>query len=180
MPSTPCRVAFFSLPAQRKEPKERAALPLRRPRSTGCGTGGARTRCAQTACPFLPVPHPAARLSAKGLFFFPGNPPCPARSSWRGQPSTSRAGIPRGSFPRSSVRLCCRSPTITLNHHRGHGPLLPKNPAPAVRAGPARDTHPPKKKKGATSTSLAPDTPRQRTVSTAQQLIRNGTTCAAP
>ena len=84
----PCRVAFFSLPAQRKEPKERAALPLRRPRSTGCGTGGAKTRCAQTACPFFPVPHPAARLSAKGLFFFPGNPPCPAPPSWRGQPST--------------------------------------------------------------------------------------------
>ena len=71
MASTPRRVAFFSLPAQRKEPKERAALPLRRPRSTGCATGGARTRCAQTACPFIPVPHPAARLSAKGLFSSP-------------------------------------------------------------------------------------------------------------
>ena len=79
MASPPCRVAFFSLPAQRKEPVvwsaphhcERAALPLRRPRSTGCGTGGARTRCAQTACPFFPVPHPAARLSAKGLFSSP-------------------------------------------------------------------------------------------------------------
>ena len=74
--STPRREAFFSLPAQRKEPVvwsaphhcERAALPLRRPRSTGCGTGGARTRCAQTACPLFLVPHPAARLSAKGLF----------------------------------------------------------------------------------------------------------------
>ena len=41
--STPRREAFFSLPAQRKEPVvwsaphhcERAALPLRRPRSTG-------------------------------------------------------------------------------------------------------------------------------------------------
>ena len=56
---------------QRKEPKERAALPLRRPRSTSCGTGGAKTRCAQTVCPFFPVPHPAARLSAKGLFSSP-------------------------------------------------------------------------------------------------------------
>ena len=71
MAATPRRGAFFSLPAQRKEPKERAALPLRRPRSTGCATGGARTRCAQTACPFFPVPHPAARLSAKGLFSSP-------------------------------------------------------------------------------------------------------------
>ena len=77
MPSTPCRVAFFSLPAQRKEPKERAALPLRRPRSTGCGTGGAKTRCAQTVCPFFPVPHPAARLSAKGLFSSPETSPAP-------------------------------------------------------------------------------------------------------
>ena len=79
MASTPRRVAFFSLPAQRKEPKERAALPLRRPRSTGCGTGGARTRCAQTVCPFFPVPHPADRLSAKGLFFSPDTRPAPNR-----------------------------------------------------------------------------------------------------
>ena len=79
MASTPRRVAFFSLPAQRKEPKERAALPLRRPRSTGCGTGGARTRCAQTACPLFPVPHPADRLSAKGLFSSPETHPTPNR-----------------------------------------------------------------------------------------------------
>ena len=80
----PRRMAFFSLPAQRKEPKERAALPLRRPRSTSCGTGGAKTRCAQTVCPFFPVPHPAARLSAKGLLFFPGNPPYPELSALAG------------------------------------------------------------------------------------------------
>ncbi len=61
------REAFFSLLAQRKESKERAALPLRQPRSPGYETGGARTRCARTACPFLPVPHPDARLSGKGL-----------------------------------------------------------------------------------------------------------------
>jgi len=99
MASPPRRVAFFSLPAQRKEPKERAALPLRRPRSPGRGTGGARTRCAQTACPFFPVPHPAARLSAKGPFFIPGDPSCPEPSSWRGQRSYSWRGILRAIVP---------------------------------------------------------------------------------
>ena len=79
MASPPCRGAFFCLPAQRKEPKERAALPLRRPRSTGCATGGARTRCAQTACPLFPVPHPADRLSAKGLFSSPETRHAPNR-----------------------------------------------------------------------------------------------------
>ena len=34
------------------------------------------------------------------------------------------------------------------HHHRDHDPLLPKNPAPAVGAGPARDTNPTKKEKG--------------------------------
>jgi len=49
----PAGGAFFSLLAQRKEPKEKAALPLRRPRSPRCETGGAKTRCAQTVCPFI-------------------------------------------------------------------------------------------------------------------------------
>ena len=63
---SPCGGAFFSLRAQRKESKERAARPLRLPRSPRCGTGRAKTRCAQTICPFAPVPHPTARLSGKG------------------------------------------------------------------------------------------------------------------
>ena len=120
MASTPRRVAFFSLPAQRKEPKERAALPLRRPRSTGCGTGGARTRCAQTACPFFPVPHPADRLSAKGLFASPETRPAPHRPPGGASLPPRGGGFCGGSFPRSawerhpgrsSVRLSCRPPT---------------------------------------------------------------------
>ncbi len=62
----PAGGAFFSLLAQRKEPKERAAAPLRRPRSVGFRTGGAKTRCAQTVCPFAPVLNPTERLSADG------------------------------------------------------------------------------------------------------------------
>ena len=103
MASTPRRVAFFSLPAQRKEPKERAALPLRRPRSTGCGTGGARTRCAQTACPFFPVPHPAARLSAKGLFSSPETRHASHRPLGGASVSPRGGGVCGGSFPRWSV-----------------------------------------------------------------------------
>ena len=66
LPAIPAGFPFFSLRAQRKEPKERAARPLRRPRSPRSGTGWAKTRCAQTVCPFDPVPNPAARLSDKG------------------------------------------------------------------------------------------------------------------
>ena len=33
-------------------------------------------------------------------------------------------------------------------HHRGHGPLLPKNPAPAARSGPCPRNPPTKKQKG--------------------------------
>ena len=39
--------------------------------------------------------------------------------------------------------------------HRGHGPLLPPTTVFVGRAGPARETHPPKNKKGATSTPTA-------------------------
>jgi len=81
----PAGEVFFSLRAQRKEPKERAARPLRRPRSPGCGTGGAKTRCAQTVCPFAPVPHPAARLSGKG----PHRP----RTSTSSEPTPQRGGL---------------------------------------------------------------------------------------
>ena len=166
MASTPRRVAFFSLPAQRKEPKERAALPLRRPRSTGCGTGGARTRCAQTACPFFPVPHPAARLSAKGLFFFPGNPPCPEPPSWRGQPSTSRQGILRGIVPtlqRENAAPDAPASASADNHQQPHLPPSRAWPAPTEksstcgRSGPCPRYQPrQKKKKDATSPPLAP------------------------
>ena len=109
--STPRREAFFSLPAQRKEPVvwsaphhcERAALPLRRPRSTGCGTGGAKTRCAQTVCPFFPVPHPAARLSAKGLFSSPETHPAPNHPPGGASVSPRGGGVCGGSSPRWSV-----------------------------------------------------------------------------
>ena len=43
-------------------------------------------------------------------------------------------------------------------HHRDHGPLLPRNQAPAVGAGPARDTNPTKKEKGRHE-QLFPSTP---------------------
>ena len=123
--STPRREAFFSLPAQRKEPVvwsaphhcERAALPLRRPRSPGRGTGGARTRCAQTVCPFFPVPHPADRLSAKGLFFIPGDPSCPEPSSWRGQRSCSQRGFLRAIVP----TLQRGNGVVTLPRHQDDG-----------------------------------------------------------
>jgi len=52
----PAGGAFFSLLAQRKETKEKAALALRLPRSPRRGTGGAITRCAQTVCPFIRLP----------------------------------------------------------------------------------------------------------------------------
>lgn len=139
MPSTPCRVAFFSLPAQRKEPKERAALPLRRPRSTGCGTGGARTRCAQTACPFFPVPHPAARLSAKGLFASPETRPAPNRPL--GGASALHRGREVWCLDRSHVnRWRCLLPPFTSGPagsvDRGReGRLSSRSPLPPNRTG---------------------------------------------
>ena len=45
--------AFFSLGMQRKEPKEKAAAPLRQPRPPRSKTGGAKTRYAQTVSPFI-------------------------------------------------------------------------------------------------------------------------------
>ena|GEM_PF-4941944 len=79
----PAGGAFFSLRAQRKEPKERAARPLRRPRSPSCGTGGAKTRCAQTVCPFIrfrtPPPGSAARAPPS-----PDNLPCTHKNARRG------------------------------------------------------------------------------------------------
>ena len=62
----PAGGAFFSLLAQRKETKERAALPLRRPRSPRCGTGGAKNSLRSNSLPLHPVPRLAERLSANG------------------------------------------------------------------------------------------------------------------
>ena len=124
MASTPRRVAFFSLPAQRKEPKERAALPLRRPRSTGCGTGGARTRCAQTACPFLPVPHPAARLSAKGLFSSPETRHASHRPLGGASVPLGSGGFLRAIVDCSHAGAWEQSFSFPSDFYRGHGPLL--------------------------------------------------------
>ena len=148
MASTPRRAAFFSLSAQRKEPVvwsaphhcERAALPLRRPRSTGCGTGGARTRCAQTACPFFPVPHPAARLSAKGLFVSPethptpNHPPCGASAPpATGNPGGAlRAIVP--TLQRGNAAQDAPASTCAADHHRTHQPLSRAWPAPPIES----------------------------------------------
>ena len=72
----PAGEAFFSLLAQRKESKERAAAPLRLPRSATSEIGGARTRCAQTACPFFrfqsPPPGSAPMAPLRPRILSPG------------------------------------------------------------------------------------------------------------
>ena len=83
-------VLFFACP--KKRTKRKGSPAAETTPVAGLRTGGAKTRCAQTVCPFFPVPHPAARLSAKGLFFVPENPSCPEPSAWRGQRSSPRLG----------------------------------------------------------------------------------------
>ena len=84
-------------------------------------------------------------------------PPAPLQSKPL-QPDNlhfDRSHAPASEWP------CSRRKSSRGQQHRGHGPLLPRDPAPAVGAGPARDTHPPKKKKGATSNpSPAPLQPK--------------------
>ena len=99
MASSPRRAAFFSLPAQRKEPVvwsaphhcERAALPLRRPRSTGCGTGGENS-LRSNSLPLFPGSAPRRPAQRQRAVCFPGDPSCREPSSWRGQRSSSRLG----------------------------------------------------------------------------------------
>jgi len=100
----PAGGAFFSLCAQRKESKERAAKPLRRPRSPRSGTGGAKTRLKLKQ--FAPSSDPGPRR--------------PAHRQWR-HPS------PNTSFPIKKVpggasiflpRSCPRSHAL-----RGNAPL---------------------------------------------------------
>ena len=102
----PCREAFFSLPAQRKEPKERAALPLRRPRSR--------------------TPPPGS--APKGCFSSPEKPSCPEPSSWRGQRSASWRGILRAIVP----TLQRGNGLLTLPRHRFKKSRNPKTPSPAT------------------------------------------------
>ena len=120
----PRRMAFFSLPAQRKEPKERAALPLRRPRSTSCGTGGAKTRCAQTVCPLFPVPHPAARLSAKGLFSSPETRHASHRPLGGASVPLGSGGFLRAIVDCSHAGAWEQSFSLPSDFDRGQGPLL--------------------------------------------------------
>ena len=132
MASTPRRAAFFSLSAQRKEPVvwsaphhcERAALPLRRPRSTSCGTGGAKTRCAQTVCPLFPVPHPAARLSAKGLFSSPETRHASHRPLGGASVPLGSGGFLRAIVDCSHAGAWEQSFSFPSDFYRGHGPLL--------------------------------------------------------
>ena len=63
--------SFLCVPKEKNPPcglrhtaKQRAATSLRQPRSPRLGTGGAKTRCAQTVCPFIrPRPSPPGSVT---------------------------------------------------------------------------------------------------------------------
>ena len=156
---SPGGVLFFACP--KKRTKRKGSPAAETTPVAGLRNRRGKNSLRSDSLPLFPGSAPRRPAQRQRAVFFPGDPSCPEPPSRRGQPSTSRAGIPRGSFPRSSVGLCCRSPTITLNHHRGHGPLLPRDPAPAVGAGRARETHPQKKEKGRQSIPPAPGTPTE-------------------
>ena len=129
------RHSFLCVPKEKNPPcglrhtaKERAARPLRRPRTPRSGTGGAKTRCAQTVCPFDPVPHPAARLSGKG----PHRP----RTSTSPEPTPQHVGwgeerTPTTSFDRSHAPAWERSrdapASINWVGWARHGGIVPAN-----------------------------------------------------
>ncbi len=133
----PAGGAFFSLLAQRKETamwlrhtaKERAALPLRLPRSPRCGTGGAKKRvglpnwCSlrSNSLPLHPVPHLAARLSANGP------PSCPDTLR-RNKPHPGGADVCGGQESvepivgvRSSLQPARQRNTSYFRHFDEHG-----------------------------------------------------------
>ncbi len=92
----PAGGAFFSLLAQRKETKERAALALRLHRSPRCGTGGAITRCAQTVCPFIRF-RASPPGSAPTAPIVPESPSTKQVATRRGhRPWPSRIGLGQG------------------------------------------------------------------------------------
>jgi len=103
-PAIPAGFPFFSLRAQRKEPKERAARPLRRPRSPRCGTGEAKTRCAQTVCLFIRFRTPPTGSAARAPIF-PGY-----ISSWK---VASQRGKQREQFVGWGE---ARTPTFKIAH----------------------------------------------------------------
>jgi|GEM_PF-6280274 len=95
--------SFLCLPKEKNPPcglrhtaKERAALPLRQPRSPRSGTGGAKTRCAQTVCPFLRsrTPPPGSTPMAP---YIPEYPLSKQSFSWRDKPC-SEIGVCRHFF----------------------------------------------------------------------------------
>ena len=84
---SPGGVLFFACP--KKRTKRKGSPAAETTPVDGLRNRRGKNSLRSNSLPLFPVPHPAARLSAKGLLFFPGNPSCPEPSAWRGRPSTS-------------------------------------------------------------------------------------------
>ncbi len=120
MASPPRREAFFSLPAQRKEPKERAALSLRRPWFDGLRNRRGKNSLRSDSLPLVPGSAPRRPAQRQRAVVLPRKPVILEPSSRRGQRSASWRGILRAIVP----TLQRGNGVVTLQRHQEwHRPL---------------------------------------------------------
>ena len=79
---SPGGVLFFACP--KKRTKRKGSPAAETTPVDGLRNRRGKNSLRSNSLPLFPVPHPAARLSAKGLLFFPGNPPYPELSALAG------------------------------------------------------------------------------------------------